>query len=371
MSGLRTVNLEVSVPRNLRWTGPTPLPPEGLAATSRQMMSHRSDAFRQIVRRVVDGLCPLFGAEQSPLLFTSSGTGGMEAAIVNTLEPGARALAINGGVFGERFGSIARAYGIDVVEHKVPWGRAPDADDLQRLLRRHHPIDAVLLTHNETSTGVLARLGDLAKCVREHSDALVLVDGISSVGATPIEMDASGIDVVVTASQKALMASPGLAILSVSARAFDRARRVHTPRFYFDFLRMRDAIAEGTTTYTPAVGAVYSLEAALTHLHAEGLDRVYERHATLARMCREGAAGSGLSCLADAANASPTVTALILPEGASATDVRRRLELEHGVLVSQGRGALKERAIRVGHMGYVAASDMEGCLEALRLVVGR
>jgi aspartate aminotransferase-like enzyme len=332
------------------------------------MISHRSSEFRILLGSVLERLRPLFGTDGALLPFTASGTGGLEAAVQNCVPDGGRVLAVSIGHFGDRFAEAARSWGAEVVEWRLPWGRAADADELRERLRAAAPLDAVLVTHNETSTGVLNPLPGLARAVREESEALLLVDAVSSVGATELEMDTWGVDVAVAASQKALMAPPGLVLLAAGERALRAAATNDRRRLYFDFARMIAAVAEGTTTYTPAVSVVYALDASLDLIHDEGLAAVFERHRLLARHCRARAVKVGLSPCAPADHTSPSLTALALPAGASAGELRRRLRDEHGVVVSQGRGPWKESVLRIGHMGYVRGDDLNDALGALEEV---
>lgn len=355
--------------RNLRISGPTPLPGPVLSALGEQVVSHRGGEFRRRLRRVVERLGPIFGTREGIVLpFTASGTGGLEAAVVNLLAAGDRVLAARIGHFGERFAEVAQVYGARVEALDVPWGRATDPDELRDALRRAPDVRAVLLTHCETSTGVLNPLPELAAVAREESDAFLLVDGVSSVGGAPVAMDALGIDVVITASQKALMAPPGLAILAVSPRALRRAEETGGRRYYFDLPKMAAAVAEGTTTYTPSMASVYGLDAALELIAAEGLDRVFARHRELAAACRDGLAALGFAGFADPAHASPTVTSVLLPDELSASEVRARLEREHDLFVAQGRSHFKERMIRVGHMGNVGRSEIDLMLASFEAV---
>ena len=354
--------------RNLRLTGPTPLPPEVVAALAQPMVSHRSEEFRVRAGTVSRHLRTLFGAEVL-LPFTASGTGGLEAALVNTLGPGKRVLAVQIGYFGERWAEMARDLECTVVPWSLPWGQAADPEELRGRMRAAAPLDAVLLTHNETSTGVLNPLAALAAVIREESEALILVDGVSSVGAVPVDMDRWGLDVVVTASQKALMSPPGLALIGVSDRALTVAKENGLRRYYFDFVRMADAVAEGTTTYTPAISTFYALEAALTLIAAEGREVVFARHQRLAELCRSGMECSGYRPFADPAHASPTVTTVLVPPGHPAGTLRRRLEDEENVVVSQGRGIWKDQMLRIGHMGYVRAEDITHLIEAAARMV--
>ncbi|MCS7477822.1 pyridoxal-phosphate-dependent aminotransferase family protein [Umezawaea endophytica] len=354
---------------NLRISGPTPLPPEVRAALSTDMVSHRSEAFRAIVREVLPGLGAVFGDPATVLPFTCSGTGGLEAAVVNTLRPGQRVVVVSIGYFGGRLADIARTAGLDVVLVEVPWGRAADPQDLAAALRRTPDVAAVLMTHNETSTGVLNPLPELCAVVREHSDALVVADVVSSVGATPVLMREWGVDVAVGVSQKALMSPPGLALLGVSARALAVAAANPVRRGYFDFTAMAAAVEEGTTTYTPAIPVFYALRVALRMIEDEGWDRVLARHRRLAERCRDGIVDLGLEPAAERAYASPTVTSLSLPGELRASEVRERLAEEHHVLVASGRAKWKESVLRVGHLGHVGDEDVEGVLAALGAVL--
>lgn len=357
--------------RNLRITGPTPLPPATLDALRRPMVSHRSEEFRSLLSGVVRSLRPAFGTAEAAILpFTASGTGGLEAAILNTVAPGERVLSIRCGHFGERFAEIAAHYGLEVVALETPWGRATDPEALRRWLRTAPVARAALLTHNETSTGVLEPVGEVAAVLRrERPEMLLLVDGVSSVGAVEVEMDSRGLDVVVTASQKALMAPPGLALVAAGPRALEAAARHPARPYYLDFARMRAATEEGTTTYTPAISVVFALAASLERLGSQGLPRVFEHHRRLASRCREVLAAVGLRPFADPLHASPTVTAMLTPAGVSASWLRRRLEEEASVFVSQGRGAFKDSVIRIGHLGFVDGDDVEGLLGAFRAVL--
>lgn len=355
--------------RNLRLTGPTPLPPAVLQALGRQMVSHRSGEFRACLRRVVEGLRPLLGTTAAILPFTASGTGGLEAALVNTISPGDRVLAVQNGYFGERFAEIAHSFGATVIPWSISFGQAADPVELSERVSAALPLTAVLLTHNETSTGVLNPLPELAAAIRAKSDALILVDGVSSVGAVEIEMDKWELDVVITASQKALMAPPGLTIIAASRRALAIAKNNSQQRHYFDFTRMATAVAEGTTTYTPAISCIYALDAALELIAAEGLPTVFARHQQLAAACREGMAALGFKGFADPVHASPTVTSVLVPAGRSASAIRHRLEQECGVIVSQGRGVWKDRMLRFGHMGYVESQHIVHLLQAMGKVI--
>ncbi|RSM70813.1 aminotransferase class V-fold PLP-dependent enzyme [Kibdelosporangium aridum] len=356
---------------NLRISGPTPLPPRVRAALSTDMISHRSTAFRDIVAEVLAGLTPVFGDPATILPFTCSGTGGLEAAVVNTVRPGQRVVVVSIGYFGTRMAEIARMAGLDIEVIEVPWGQAADPGELQAVLRRLRDVAAVLVTHNETSTGVLNPLPELCRVVRESSDALLIVDVVSSVGATPVRMRDWGIDVAVGVSQKALMSPPGLALLGVSSRALTAAAANPARRYYFDFTAMARAVEENTTTYTPAIPVFHALQTALRMISVEGWDRVLARHQRLSEQCRSGLADLGLAFAADQPYASPTVTSFFVPADMRASDVRERMAVEHKVQVASGRAKWKDSVLRIGHMGYVNENDVAHVLAALGAVLDR
>ncbi|MFI8933369.1 pyridoxal-phosphate-dependent aminotransferase family protein [Streptomyces sp. NPDC053474] len=355
---------------NLRISGPTPLPPRVRTALSTDMISHRSARFRNLAAEVLGGLAPVFGGPATILPFTCSGTGGLEAAVVNTVSPGQRVVVVSIGYFGRRMAEIARMAGLAVELVEVPWGRAVDPRDLEIVLRRLRDVEAVLITHNETSTGVLNPMPELSRVVRECSDALLIVDVVSSLGATPVLMRDWGIDVAVGVSQKALMAPPGLALIGVSTRALDAAAANPARRYYFDFSAMARAVEENTTTYTPAIPVFHALQASLRMISDEGWDLVLARHQRLAARCRSGLAGLGLPLAADQSHASPSVTSFFVRGEVRASDVRERMATEHRVHVASGRAHWKDTALRIGHMGYVGDSDVTHVLAALGALLG-
>jgi len=356
-------------PQNLRIPGPTPLPDAVREAGARQMVAHRGPEFKALLGRVSEGMRPAFGTSSDILILTASGTGGMESAVVSFLSPGDPVLAISIGNFGERFATIARSYGADVTSLDVEWGRAADPaqvrESVEAMTADGRVPRAVLLTFNETSTGVTNPIRELSSAVREASpEALVIVDGISGIGALPFEMDAWGIDVVVTGSQKAWMIPPGLAMAAVSERAWAVAERATMPRYYFDLARHRDALPKGQTPWTPAVGLVFQLEAALALIDAEGYEGIHARHAACARAARAGLEAMGFRLFAAAAHASDTVTSAHVPEGIEWSGLNEEL-LARGLVLAGGQGKLKGRIFRVGHLGDVSVNDIVRALEVL------
>jgi aspartate aminotransferase-like enzyme len=356
--------------QNLRIPGPTPVPLAVRQAGARSMINHRGPEFAALLQSLQDLIRPFFGSTGDVLFFPAAGTGGLEAAAVNTLSPGDKVLALSIGAFGDRFAQIAQAFGADVQRLEVAWGQACAPEALERTLTQRPGTKAVLLTHNETSTGVQQDVPSLAAVVRE-SGALLLVDAISSLGAVPFDADRWGVDVTIAGSQKAWMVPPGMAMLAVSRRAWDAHATAQMPRFYWDFTAMRRSMARGQTPYTPPISLMFALEAALRRMHAEGKERIFERHAQLAQRTRAGLVELGLELVADPACASQTVTAAWLPPGIEWRALARTLREEHGVVIAGGQGKLEGEILRIGHLGSVSERDIDGALRALRRVLSR
>jgi aspartate aminotransferase-like enzyme len=302
------------------------------------------------------------------LLFTASGSGAFESAIVNLLAPGERVLAVTAGEFGERWARMAGVYGADVVELRYEWGETPRPADLGARLEESG-AEVVFLVHSETSTGVVADVEALAAVAREHG-ALTIVDAVSSLGAVPLETDAWGLDVVVAGSQKALMTPPGLSVVTVSDAAWERASRPGgSPRFYFDWVKQRDQLANGSTPFTPAVSLVASLDAALGLLLEEGLEEAFARHAALGRACREGVKTMGLELFSPDEERSAIVTAILTPEDVNAKELVLALRDRFGITVAGAHGELGERMFRIGHIGYYDIFDITTALAAVELLL--
>ncbi len=350
---------------NLRIVGPTPLPPSVREALARPMIYHRGPQWEAIQAEITDNLKHFFQTQSDVFIYTASGTGGMEAAVANTISPGDEVLSISIGNFGERFATIARTYGAEVTMLEYPWGQAADPDGVRRALADGGPFHAVTVTHNETSTGVTNPLADICRVVREHSDAVLLVDSISALGALDLPVDAWGCDVAITGSQKSWMIPPGLAMLSVSQRAWAAHDRCTSPRFYWSFAAMRKRAAKNQTPYTPAVGLFVALQEALRLMRAEGRENVIARHRRIGQYTREGVKRLGLSLFADEAHASNTVTAIRVPEGISPKELRRVMEAEHEVIIAGGQRHLADQIVRVGHLGMVDEADIDDALQAM------
>ncbi len=350
---------------NLRIPGPTPCPPEVLHAASQQMLNHRGPEFGAILRRVTDGLNWVFGTSRDVLSITTSGTGGLEAAVVNTLSPGDRVLAVSIGSFGDRFGNIAAAYGADVQWYKLEWGEAADPAEVGRRLDADPAIRAVLVTHNETSTGVTNPLQEIAREVRARN-RLILVDGVSSVSSIPCPVEEWDLDVVVSGSQKGWMVPPGLAFLYMHDRAWEAYEQSTMPKFYFDAKRHRDSLARNQNPWTPAMSVYFALDKAFELMRAEGLDAIYARHAEIGAYTRERVKAMGLKLVpVDERFASNTVTAVWWPEGVDGRAIARRAREEFGVVLGGGQGKLEGKIFRVGHMGWVKKEDVAAALDVV------
>jgi aspartate aminotransferase-like enzyme len=353
---------------NLRIPGPTALPPSVREAGGRQMINHRGPEFAAMLARILEGMKPFFGTTSDVAMLTCAGSGGLEAAIVNTLSPGDRVLGVSIGSFGDRFAKIAGIYGAAVTKIEVEWGQAADPQAIRDALRAEPGYRAVLLTHNETSTGVMNPIRELAAAVREASpESLILVDSVSGLGAVPFEMDEWGVDLVVTGSQKAWMAAPGLAMIAASERGWAATQTATMPRFYLDLRSHRESAAAGQTPFTPAIGVVFQVDEGLRLMQAEGKDAVFARHEACAAASRAGLAALGFELFADPRFASKTVTAAKLPEGHDWKAFNGAIK-GHGVVLAGGQGKLAGKIFRLGHLGSVTVDEILGVIAVLERV---
>ena len=351
--------------RYLMTPGPTPAPPQVLAALAAPVIHHRARDYRELFEELLSRLQEVFQTRNDVLVYTCSGTGGMESAIANLCSPGERVLCVSAGYFGERFGEIARAYGCDVAELRYDWGETPSAEDLRARIDETAPA-VVLLTQSETSTGVVADVQALSAAA---GDALVVCDAISSLGAVPLETDAWGVDVVVSGSQKALMTPPGLAVVSVSETAWQRAPGAGLPRYYFDWERVRKAQAKFDAAFTPAVSLVGGLNVALGLILEEGLETAFERHLRLGRACREGIKAMGLELFSPDEDRSAVVTAVSVPEEIDSGELVSTIRDRFGITLAPGQGPLKGRIFRIGHIGYYDIFDITTALAGIELAL--
>jgi aspartate aminotransferase-like enzyme len=347
--------------------GPTPVPPEALAAGAAPIIHHRGPDFRELMLRTLGRLQEVCRTQNDVLLFTASGSGAFESAIVNLLSPGERVLVVTAGAFGDRWCELATAYGADVHELRCAWGETPQPDDLRSRLSETG-AGVVVVVQSETSTGVVADVQALGQAARE-AGAIVVVDAVSSLGAVPLETDAWGLDVVVAGSQKALMTPPGLSLVTASKAAWERSKHSTMSRFYFDWERMRAALEGGSTPFTPAVSLVAALDVSLGLLLEEGLDAAYARHAALGRACREGAKAMGLELFSPDEERSAVVTAILAPDGVDAKELVLELRDRFGITVAGAHGELGSRMFRIGHIGYYDVLDITTALTAVETLL--
>jgi aspartate aminotransferase-like enzyme len=345
--------------------GPTPVPPEVLAAVGAPVVHHRSPDFRPVYERVLTRLREVCRTESDVLLFGASGTGAFESAVANLVTPGEPHLVVSAGNFGERWVSMITAYGAEVDVLRYAWGETPDADDLRARLAERQ-AQAVWLVQSETSTGVVADVRALAAAAKD-AGALVVVDAVSSLGAVPCETDAWGLDVVVSGSQKALMAPPGLGLAAVSEAAL--AATGSSPRFYFDWERTRRAQQKLDAPFTPPVSLVAGLDVALELLLEEGLEAAFERHVRLGRAARAGVKALGLELFSPDEDRSAVVTAVRAPAGLDSSDVVRSLRDRFGITIANGQGDLKGKIFRLGHIGWFDVFDITTQIAAVELVL--
>lgn len=366
----KTVTRATTRPR-LFTPGPVEIPARILRALSQIPPHHRTEVFRATLKRVGDGMRELHRTEGEMFLLAASGTGAMEAAVVNLMSPAHKALAIVGGKFGERWMNLLKAYAIPFDQIDVEWGTGVDPAAVEAALTRDPKITAVFSTHSETSTGAIHDIEAVAKITRARGVKLV-VDAITSLGVHPLPQDEWGVDVVVCGSQKGLMIPPGLASVSLAPWAAAAIEESGLPRFYFDLRKMRKSAPQGETPWTPAVSLVLALEEALAMIQEEGLDNVHLRHRRLAHAMRAGAQALGFKMFAT--QPSHALTALYPPEGIDGSAVVKRLREVHGIVVAGGQDHLKGKIFRIGHMGSYDLGDvfvMMGALEEVVTALGR
>ena len=349
----------------LRIPGPTPVPQEVAEAGAAEMINHRGPEFAALIERITQRVKRVYGTENDLLTLTTSGSGGMEAAVVNHISPGDRVLVVTTGVFGKRFLQLVEAYGGVAQELAFEYGTAADPQRIDEALASDGDIRAVLITHNETSTGATnVDLPEVGRIVRER-DRLLIVDAISSLSSIPVAVDAWDLDVVVSGSQKGWMVAPGLAFVSVSERAWEAQRRCSQPRFYFDLQRAKDALAVGQTPWTPALPLFFQLDRALDLMFEEGLDNIYARHERLARMTRDGVLALGLELFAAEGVESNTVTAVRVPEGIDGGALLATARDEFDTVFAGGQAELSGKIFRFGHLGFVTEDDVAAGLRAI------
>jgi aspartate aminotransferase-like enzyme len=350
----------------LRIPGPTPCPPEVLQASARQMINHRGSEFHKMLQDVTEKMKQVYQTNNDLYLLTGSGTGGLEAAVVNVLSPKDKVLFVSIGVFGDRWANIAKTFGAEVVKLDFEWGKPADPDAVRKAIAANPDVKAVFITHNETSTGVTNDMAALAKVVKGAGKVLV-VDAISGMSSLDLPVDKLGLDVVISGSQKGWMVPPGMAMVSISADGWKAVSQAKMPRFYWDFTQAKKYHEKFENPWTPAVSIVYAFDAALTMILKEGLQNVFARHVKIGKMMRDGAKAMGLQLLVDEKYASNTVTAIKVPEVmGDGKKFREILRDEYKIVITGGQGKLDGKIFRVGHMGFVSESDIKELLSVMK-----
>ena len=350
--------------------GPTPIPPEVALAMASEMFNHRGPKFKTLQAELIASLRNVFQTEGRIFILTTSGTGAMEAGVVNFLSPGQRILSLTNGAFGDRLASIAEVYGIKVERMESEWGKPLDYQALEDKLKadRNGEIRAITVVHNESSTGMMNDLGRISKIRGDHP-ALLIADTVSSMGAVDIPVDRWQVDVCFTGSQKALMLPPGLAMISVSERAWAAGEKASNSKYYFSLQKAQEFVEKGQTPFTPAISQMVAMQKGLELYFAEGREEVYARHRRMAQATRAAARALGLSLLVEDAHASMTVTAICMPPQIDIGDLRSVLRQQFGVEIAGGQGKLSADVFRFGHLGAIVEMDMVVGIAALEMAL--
>lgn len=354
--------------RYLLAPGPTPVPPEVLLAMARPMIHHRAPEFDPIFAEVREGLKWLYQTRNEVLMLAASGTGGMEGSVSNFLSPGDKAVYVNGGKFGERWGKICKTFGVQATEIKVEWGRAVDPQLVADALKKDPSIKAVYVQASETSTGVSHDVKALGEIVKAYANTILVVDAITALGVFDIKTDEWGLDVVITGSQKALMMPPGMAFVSVSDKAWALADQAKNGAFYFNFKKERENQVKNQTAFTPAVSLIIGLQEALKIMKSEGIENMFARQGRLARATREGIQAAGLA-LFPKESPSDALTAVCAPEGIDGQAIYKNLRVQYGMTAAGGQDHLKGKIFRLSHMGYADTFDVIAALAATEMVL--
>jgi aspartate aminotransferase-like enzyme len=343
--------------------GPTPVPETVMLRMAEPIIHHRNPEFGEVMKRVNKNLKYVFQTEQPVLTLTCSGTGAVEATFVSLFSPGDTIISVNGGKFGERWVKMPQAFGLNVVEIKVPWGTAVQGPQLIDALKKNPQAKAVYLVHSETSTGTATDVKEMAKVIRANSNALVCVDGITAVGAHEMRFDTWGFDVCVTGSQKGLMIPPGLAFVALSQRAIEMMQTSKLPRFYFDLRKALKSYEKDDTPWTPAVSLIIGVDVALEMIKAEGIENVWKRHERLAAALRAGVCAVGLKLFSN--SPSYAVTPVWLPSGMDWKAFNKSLKIDNGITIAGGQDEYAGKIFRVSHLGYYDDLDMVTFMAAL------
>ena len=348
--------------------GPTPVPPKTSLAMAAPIIHHRSPQFATVLAEVKENLKYVFQTQNDVLILASSGTGGMEGAVTNTLSPGDKALVVRAGKFGERWAEICKAYGVEVLNIDVEWGRCVKAEQIAHGLDKNPEIKAVFVQAHETSTGVKFPLKEIAEVVKKRETTILVVDAISALGAMEIKTDEWGLDVVVGGSQKALMLPPGLAFVCLNEKAWRFVEESRLPKYYFDFSKEKKSLEKNQTAYTPAVSLIIGLRENLRQIKQIGLENIVKYHQRLSDGVKMAVKAMGLSIFTKE-NPSEVLTAVETPKGIDAQMIVKKLREEYGITIAGGQSQLKGRIFRISHMGYVDEHEMVMTIAALERVL--
>jgi len=349
--------------------GPTPVPPRTLLAMASPIIHHRSPEFSQILAEVKEGLKYVFQTNNDVLLFASTGTGAMEGAVANALSPGEKALVVRGGKFGERWAEICKAYGIETINLDIEWGRCVKVEKILEYLIKYNDIKAVFIQAHETSTGVKFPLKEIGEALKDR-DVILVVDAISALGAIELLVDDWHLDIVVGASQKALMLPPGLSFVSISEKGWKWIERSKLPKYYFDFKKEADALKRNQPAYTSAVSLVIGLLENLRYIRKRGLKNIIEHHKRLSEATKSAIKAMGLN-LFTKEGLSEAITVVEVPPGIDGKEIVRLLKEEYGIMIAGGQGRLKGKIFRISHMGYVDENDIIVVISALEAVLNK
>lgn len=346
--------------------GPTPVPEQVLSAMAKHPIGHRSGDFGKIVAEVTQNLKWLHQTQNDLLILAASGTGAMEAGIINFLSPGDRVLVGSNGKFGERWAEVTDAYGLQTERVTAEWGKPLDPEVFREKLEsdRDKQIKAVIITHSETSTGVINDLEAITRHVKAHGEALIIADTVTSLGATSVPVDEWGLDVVASGSQKGYMIPPGLGFVAVSPKAWEAYKTAKLPRYYLDLGKYRKSSAKDTTPFTPAINLFYAMQAALRMMQAEGLENIFARHERQRQATRAAVQGLGMPLFAADECSSPAITA-VMPNGVDAEKIRSVMRKRFDIALAGGQDHLKGKIFRIGHLGFVSDRDILTAISAL------
>lgn len=348
--------------------GPCMIPDRVYQAMTRHIIHHRSAEFRSLVKEVVEGLKYVFQTKNEMLIFTSSGTGGMESSVANLFSAGDKVLVVRAGTFGERWTQICKSYGLAVKTIDVEWGRAVNPKLVEQRLKedKEGKIKGVFTTHTETSTGTETDMEEIGNILADYG-ALLICDSVSGLGTCNLQTDAWQIDVVISGSQKGLMTPPGLCFVSLSEAAWSAHKKAKSPRFYFDYSNYRKFMESSSTPFTPAISLLYGLREALSMIREEGLPNIFSRHERLARATRAAVTAMNLSLFS--INHASNVTIVNGPDGVDVEEMRERMLRRFGIYIAGGQGDLMGKVFRIGHMGYCDAIDILSTISALDIVL--